>query len=778
MLKKNNKKAALPLKILVAIVSFIFLIFIRNFAFWSKSQTFIFGDTAVYALYITSLAKNITQLFNLKNNFLIWNPSYLAVGLPTLSIIDLGVFYPPNLIIALIAKIGGDPTSTFSLYTLSLFLHLAFGSFFTSKILKDHWQLDNLSSLIGGLIWLFTGFNLENIAASSIFLTGSYLPVCVYFSLSLVKNKNAKNLFLLFTFLALSFLVGYPIVSLITLLVSTTIILFLLKNLNKVTVIKFIKTLLLWFFLVTIPIIAPLYVSSLINLSYSVRSTTLSLDGFLQNPAEFSEVTEPIIPQNTPFNNLSAINPNYLYFSLVGLMVLIQAGDKLKILKDKKNILFILMGFLGLILSLGKTTSLPALTYFLLPAANLFRRLSVFSIIPSFVFCLLVAQAIKPALRNKKISKILLSLIACLAIILIVSRAINILFSNRQVTVINLPALYQSLGLTFIVIITTLLAFRLYHSLPRLGLFLLFFALLIEGGTVVSTKVYINSQIDPKKIFGPNSLTKEIQRLVKPSERVDILENQNSYSTDFLEIEQTDGYLALASNYGVFINDALNNKMYQPKNLRDILGVKYLVRKSIPPEPNWEKILSLSQNEKEPEFFSFNGTTREWEPEPKDTKYTIYKNPSSLARVYLASAIKTFEQTKEVLKEIENLENSKTVFVREKDLKEKITGQGEVEILEYKRNYLKAKTKTAGPSFLANSTGYYPGWWAKINGKLAKPIQANWFMMGVYLPKGESLVEFFYVPYGILAGLIYVIFSLMFWFIIGKKFTKDLPWLS
>lgn len=771
----NGKQLSFSNKILLIICLFIFLIFIRNFAFWSKSQTFIFGDTAAYALYLASLSKNIVSLFSFKDNFLAWNPSYLAVGLPTLSIIDLGVLYPPNILIALIAKILGNVMSVFPFYILSIFIHLALSSFFTFKILKVHWHLDDLSSLLGALIWIFTGFNLTHISASPLVLAGAYLPICVNFSLNLIKEEKQKDFFLLFIFLALSFLVGYPMVPLIILFVCGAIILFLQKKIDKATLIKSSKILIKGFFLVTLPIIAPLYFSAALNLSYTVRSPLL-LEGFLSNPTQFSEVAESILPQSTFFNKLSTVNQTYLYFSLVGLILLIQAKDKLKILNDKKNIFMIIIGFLGLILSLGKVTSLANLTYFLVPAANLFRRLSVFSLITGFVFCLFVAQAIKPALENKKNSKILLVIITFLMFFLILSQAVTILSSSQKGTItfmtadqkstpINITALQQSLGITLIILVLTLLTLKIYFYFPKTGALLLVFAFLLEAGITVSSRVFLNSKVNPEKVFGPNTLTDNLQNLVRPQERIDITGTQNCFSTDFLNLEQAQGYLSLASMYGITINDPLNNSAYNSKNLRDILGIKYLVRKGIEPKSDLERWSIISQNEKKPEFFVFNGKTSEWLPEADQTKFTIYKNPSSLPRVYLASKVRPSSQTKEVLKEIEKAENPKTVFIDRGNLKEETTQKGTEEILEYKRNYLKAKVKTDKLAFLANSTGYYPGWWARINGEFTKPIQANWFMMGVYLPKGENIVEFFYVPYGIIVGLLYLFGSLAFWFV-------------
>lgn len=765
----NKKQSRFFDPILLIIILFIFLIFVKNLAFWSKSQTFIGGDTVIYSLYIASLAEKIThlsQIFSLKDSFFLWNPSYM-IGIPTLSVVDIGVLYPPNIIIALIAKLTGSLINVFPLYMISLLLHLAFGGFFIFKILRKHWNLDDFSSLAGALIWTFIGFNIEFIPASSIFLAGSYLPACVYFSFNLVRNKRSRDFFLLFLLLSLSFLVGYPMVSLLITIIVFVLTIFLPENSDKKTKINSLKVLLIGLFLITIPIISPLYFSSFINFSYSYR-TTLSADGFVLYPAQFSDLIESVVPKNTPFNNLNNRFPNYLYLSLVGIILLLQTKNKKEILTERKNRLLLFIGILGLIFCLGKVTSIPTISYFFLPGINLFRRLSVFSIIPGFVFCLFSGLAFKSALEEKKHSKIVYLIIGGF-IILGLFQLISIALSGQKEPIINFTAIQQTIGTPILILVFLFLAFSLFNFSPRMGIYLVIFTLLLEAGTVVSSKFFINSKQNFIKIFVSNILTKNLQNLVKPSERVELTGSQNSYNTDFLNLEQTAGYLSLASKYGVSITEAFTNNLYNSKNLRDILGAKYLVRKIVPPEPSLEKIIVMTQNEREPDFFYFSFISLQWEPELNNTQFAIYINHSALKRVYLASEIKPFDQTEKILNEIEKLQDPKNVFIKNEDIKGNVSKEGEAEILEYKRNYLKASVKAGGQTFLANSTAYYPGWKVKINGHKTNLIQTNWFMFGVFVPPGENIIEFYYVPYGINAGIIYIITSLAIWVAFKKK---------
>src|SRR3990172_6759909 len=101
----------------VIIIVFICLVYISNILPVKGFQTFIFGDSAIYALQITGLSQNFSTIFGYKDNFLFWNPSYLSVGIPTASVIDFGVFYPINIFIAFIAFLIKNLFITFDLYT-------------------------------------------------------------------------------------------------------------------------------------------------------------------------------------------------------------------------------------------------------------------------------------------------------------------------------------------------------------------------------------------------------------------------------------------------------------------------------------------------------------------------------------------------------------------------------------------------------------------------------------------------------------------------------------
>lgn len=764
----------------IVIAAFVSLVFMRNLAFWSPSQTFIFGDTAIYALQLTTLAKNLGTIFRLKDSIFLWNPNYLSVGIPSLSVVDMGWLYPPNWIVAFTAWITGNPLNVFPLYTLSILLHITVSAYFVYLLLKRHWNLTEYYALIGAFIWVFSGFVAEFSAAAPIMIAGSYLPLCLYLTMKSATTKSVPAYLLFFIFTAFSFLIGYPMVSILVYAFCVLFRFFLKPEITKATIIKELKYHALGLATITLPIISPLYFQSFLNLGSTVRAS-LNLEGFLQNPTPLLNIPEPLLPKNTFFNTLDRVNQIFLYFSLVGVVLLLQSGLNKSFFSDKKNTIILLLGLNGLIISLGAVTFLPSLLYYSLPFLNVFRRLSVFTVVPSFCFSIIVAQLAKSALESKSLSKALIFWVKVVALLIVYSQVLNILYSDlKDQNPFNSTNLYQSIFLTALITGLTITAL-VYKSLNlRLAKIILVIALLTEAGTVVSSKFYLNSKIDPSRILRPSAVISAIKKQIKPMERVDLVGTpQHTYSTDFLNLEQVQGYTSMASQYGVAIDGALNGSPnYDKTNLIKILGIAYFVGKGENDYSGLTKIGSFKQSVevKNQEFFTFNDVASAWEPVPPGTAYSIYGIANVFPRAYLAAGIRETEsQSKEILEAIGKLSDPKTVFINTKDVQSVNIAPGQVEILEYSRNYLKIKTVSDGVSFLANSTGYYPGWELRVNGERKKPIEVNWFMLGSYLPKGENIVEFFYLPYGLIAGLLYFTLAILGWLLFRLKlFPRDI----
>jgi len=737
----------------LAITIFICAVYVRNILPVKNFQTFIFGDTAIYALQITGLAQNFPSLLSYKDNFLLWNPSYLSVGIPTASVVDFGAFYPTNLVIAFTAFLVKNPLLSFDLYTLSVFAHLAFGSIFVYKILVDFWKLNSKIALLGAFIWSFNGYNTEFMSASAIFLAASYLPSCFYFTLKMLESEKFKYFLLYNLLLALSFLTGYVIVPIIIFLFCSFFYFFSQSLIGRKQ--KVVKTL-TGLFLITLPLIAPLYFSSYFSFSYSLRSLTIHLDSILFNAAKISNLKESFFPTNTPFNDLSKTNQIYLYFSLTGVLVILLSRKYRAIFSDKRNILLLLSGLFGLLIAIGKYGFLSYLLFHL-PGFSLFRRLSVFSLVPLFSFSLFIPQYLKSIYERKDTE-----LASFFKVILSVSLFIFIFSSYLYFTIQPLEkdiySFYTSFVISFVVLVIIFVSYKLKRLNNNYLLYGVLFAIFFEAFVNISSKAFINSKINPKDMFEPNTLVTSLVSKVGEGERVNVLHTHYNYSTGYLNLDQTAGYVSLASLYGGKINEYLESVDYSSENLKDILGIKYVVKKA----DNSDLNLKMVDKENMSEFYEFDYIDSEWQKGKPQDAYALYSRETNLPRLYIASPVEKSDQTQQILNKIRTAKKNTTVFIDE-EIPNDLTGTADVYVREITGNYLRAEVKSTGNVFLANSTAYYPGWKVKVNGQWKDPVQTNWFMQGVFLNSGDSVVEFYYIPYGIILGLIYLFISLVIW---------------
>lgn len=647
----------------------------------------------------------------------------------------------------------------FPLYVFSIYLHLTLGSIFVYKILYKHWKLEKFQALFGALIWTFIGFNSEWLSAGQVLITASYLPICFYFSLNLIENKTRRNFILYYVSIALSFLAGYTMVAVLILAICTLYKFLILPKFGAKEILNFIKSEIRGILLITFPIILPVYINPFVSFFYSIRSI-LNIESFLAYSTHITDLVESIFPRNTLFNSENKTNTVYLFFSLVGLILLNESGTKIKSFLNKRNLIIVLFGILSLLISLGKATPLSTLLFYILPGFNFFRRISIFSLIAGFSFCLILPQFINKRYerKNLKIVRLLIIFFYVVYIRVTIDRG-N--FGNRAILE-SLLIFLLIMSLTYISILVS----SKNTKLMRIGLIMV---LLVESWLNSSSKLFNNSKINPALIFRPNRIIKKIKSEIKPMERVELLPTQYNYTTDYLDLEQTVGYISLASIYGVRINGMLNTPGIDPNNLMDVIGVKYLVVKGNADLKNSERIYSVTQSANEPDFFSYNYKTYEWDIAPPNTVYSIYKRRTALPRTYLASNVVPAKQEERLLQKIAGNKQAKTVYLDKNDIKTyNVTDIGTADVVEYKRNYIKVKTNTPASSFLANSTAYYPGWFIRVNGKWHFPTRANWFMMGTFLNEGINVVEFIYFPYGLIIGSMYSL-SVLTYLLIKRK---------
>ena len=143
-----------------------------------------------------------------------------------------------------------------------------------------------------------------------------------------------------------------------------------------------------------------------------------------------------------------------------------------------------------------------------------------------------------------------------------------------------------------------------------------------------------------------------------------------------------------------------------------------------------------------------------------NTKYFIYDlkqpplaNPHALGNAWLVKEVKEVDNADQEITSLKNFDPKTTAIVNkgfEKELGgyKNGSGEGEINLTEYKPNYLKYEANVNGGAQLAVfSEIYYPkGWISFIDGKETEHVQANFVLRAMVIPAGKHEIEFRFEP--------------------------------
>lgn len=157
----------------------------------------------------------------------------------------------------------------------------------------------------------------------------------------------------------------------------------------------------------------------------------------------------------------------------------------------------------------------------------------------------------------------------------------------------------------------------------------------------------------------------------------------------------------------------------------------------------------------------------------KDDKYKVYLNKDAFPRFYLVYNLEVLDEKDTLLALSKNLDPlRKKVILNESISQKLIKGTGSATLVEGNINYQKFKINTSENAIFYISDTYYPGWMVKVNGVGSKILKANSNFRAVVVPKGESLVEFSYLPTNFNLAIFLSIISLAGLIFTVTKFNK------
>ncbi len=132
----------------------------------------------------------------------------------------------------------------------------------------------------------------------------------------------------------------------------------------------------------------------------------------------------------------------------------------------------------------------------------------------------------------------------------------------------------------------------------------------------------------------------------------------------------------------------------------------------------------------------------------------IYRNTEVLPRFFLVPSVREFTDESSLLDAMSGAGVAalwKSVFVEKGWLKEDVAsglgfGDGAVELVSYKPDYIELDLRADGPAILAVANSYSPYWRVRVDGEAAEIFPAYHTFWGVAVAAGAHRVVFDYVP--------------------------------
>lgn len=163
----------------------------------------------------------------------------------------------------------------------------------------------------------------------------------------------------------------------------------------------------------------------------------------------------------------------------------------------------------------------------------------------------------------------------------------------------------------------------------------------------------------------------------------------------------------------------------------------------------------------------------------QDALWSVTKRASALPRAYLVGEVVVPSGDNALLAALfsPGTDLRRVAFVEhpEQSFRGNTDAVGAAEIVRYEANEVRILVKANNEAVLVLSDTWYPGWYAKVNGKPAEVLRANYAFRAVRVPNGASTVVFSYQPISVRAGMWVsgIALSLwLIWFLLAKGMVK------
>lgn len=675
----------------------------------------------------------VSQLF--QGIIPLWNP-YSFAGTPLLGSFQAGVFYPLNKIFLVLP---------FSLsWSVFIFLQPLLAGIFLYFYLNSL-RISKLAAVFGSFVFAFCGFSVSWLEWGTVGHTGLWLPLALlsidkivlsskYHVVSIKNNKLVLWGLVYLVSLISSFFAGHLQIFFYLALVSVFYFFARWIQTGRRIGILFIYAILNTFFVILTSV---QWIPTLKFISLSARS----LDQNWQQVEGWFIPWKHLVQFVAPdfFGNPTTLNYwgawNYAEFAgYVGIAPLLFALFALFARRDKKTVFFGGLFFVSLIFALP--TILAKLPFILnvpmLSTAQPTRLLFV----ADFSLSILTALGFDYFLRTKKKKTIFYPLVFLL---LVFSALFYFAYIGKSISAENVVVTKRNLilpaGIFVFSSILILVSFFTNVKRFKIAIYVLFIALVVFDLFRFGWKF---TPFTKEEYLFPNTKTIAFLKSNMGDFRV-ASQDSRIFPPNFsayYRIQSIEGYDPLyLRRYAELIAASERkkpdvsppfgfNRIITPHNLDskiiDLLGTKYVLSLEEVKSPKFKKVF-------------------------QEGKTIVYENKNVLPRAFFVESLRKASSSQEAISVmfdnafdvsrhavVENIEKTNFEF-----------STGSVKITQYQDNKVVIETENKGTGFLVLTDTYYPTWKAKIDGKNATIIRADYNFRGIIIPRGSRTIVFY-----------------------------------
>lgn len=664
----------------------------------------------------------------------LWNNDMFA-GFPLLANTQLALFSPTSVLYFLLPKIWA--------WTGQIVLQPFLAALFTYLLLR-HFKLSKVSSMFGGLVYAFSGFNLIWMEWNERTLVAAFMPLILLIVDKIIVEKKLIYALALSILMALQFFSGYPQLIIYTGILCLIWVVFKRGFLNKKVVGLIPLSILLGLFLISIQLLPAfeLLVNSQ-RVSEVISNVLLYLP--LQNLITF---VAPDFFGNHATGNFWGVGNYTLNVGYSGVITLALAAVATFYLFKKTEVKFFLsILFISLLLALENPISIFIWKSGFLgfgPSSNT-RAL----VLANFSLAGLSAFAIDFAIKTKRkinlfpgiIIVFMIFLVFALTFIARSNASSLVLRNNYLVGMRNLAP-----PLAFVIFMTILLIIRNFYFNSRRLRFIVATLIIILSIVELFRFGWKYTPFSKAEYIFPETPVITLLKNVEKPNRIlpgDVIpmnmwvaygmESLSGYNAAYPAVIAK--YIAVSNggNKDVLAQGTYGTLELFTSKLTDIANGEYLLIKNIDIQKPYKDLIANGDLVK---VFS-------------DRSVTIYKKTGALPRAVFVTDWSVLSGDKIFDKLLDPKFNPAKEVVLEKEPAVSPSNEANISNVKYisyspNESQIEVSTQQAGILFVSDT--FYTGWQAYIDGNSTEILRANYAFRAIEVPKGAHKIVFIYDP--------------------------------